>query len=323
MSSPVVFQLRNGGTRQIGRNPARVENLRNDSYEYALRKSDMHMTESNNLQAGVRRWWEASPMTYDWHKTNPYKEGTPEFYREIDSRFWKAAWFAHRPGEEPFSRFIDYSRLPGKRVLEIGCGAGALRAQIAKHGAHLTAIDLTEHAINLTRRRFEISGLAGDIRQMDAEHMDFPSDSFDFIWSWGVIHHSASTEAIIRQIHRVLKPGGEAGIMVYHRNSIVYRVGYTFIRGVLQGKLLRHPVAEIANRYSDGLIAKYYTPAEFAAKFQILFSRATTEVCGQKVEVWPMPRGQFKNALVGVTPDAPARWLTERFGMYLFLRATK
>jgi len=276
----------------------------------------------DSLQVGIRDWWEDNPMAYDWEGTNSYAPGSPEFYVEIDNRFWKAAWFAHQPGEEPFSRLIDYSSLKGKRVLEIGCGAGALSSQLAKHGARLNAVDLTENAVKLTRRRFELRGLDGDIRRMDAERLEFPEETFDFVWSWGVIHHSANTEAIIEQIHRVLKPGGQVSVMVYYRKSIVYLLGHVFIRGVLMGKLLKQSAQEIANQYTDGLIAKYYTREDFAGKFNH-FATVETEVMGQKVEVWQLPAGQVKDMLIKLTPDGIARWLTDRYGMYLFLTATK
>lgn len=261
-------------------------------------------------------------MSYDWRHTNRYEPGTAEFYTEIDNRFWKAAWFAHEPGAEPFSRLIDYSRLAGKNVLEIGCGVGALSAELAKHGAQLSAIDLTETGVKLSRKRFELNGLTADIRQMDAEALDFPDNRFDFAWSWGVIHHSANTERIIEEIHRVLKPGGEVRLMVYHRKSIVFLIGHLLIRGILMGKLLRNTLQEIANEHTDGLIAKYYTAEDFANKFQA-FSNVSTEIMGQKVEVWQIPAGRLKELLVRLTPDSIARWLTTRFGMYLFLKATK
>ena len=240
------------------------------------------MQDPDNLQGNIKNWWDTNPMTYDWAKTLSHEEGSLEFYREIDRRFWMAAWFAHQPGEEPFSRLIDYPRLCGKRVLEIGCGAGAITAQLAKNGAAVTAIDLTPHAIALTRRRFELFGLSGDIRQMDAEHLGFPDETFDFVWSWGVIHHSTNTEAIIREIHRVLRPGGEARVMVYHRNSINFWVGLILIHGLLFGELLRYSVQELCNKYSDGLIAKYYTSTQMKAMFQKYFRNVEADVYGQK-----------------------------------------
>ncbi len=281
------------------------------------------MQESNNLQVDIQDWWETNPMTYDWRKTLPHEEGSPEFYREIDRRFWVAAWFAHKPGEEPFSRLIEYPFLVGKSALEIGCGGGAITAQLARNGAVVTAIDLTPRAIALTQRRFELLSLSGDIRQMDAEHLDFADETFDFVWSWGVIHHSANTEAIIREIHRVLKPRGEARIMVYHRNSINFWIGLILIHGLLFGQLLRYSVQELCNKYSDGLIAKYYTSTQMRAIFQKYFGNVKTDVYGQKNEVWQIPGSKSKDLFVGITPNSLAWWLTRRFGGFLFVRAIK
>jgi 2-polyprenyl-3-methyl-5-hydroxy-6-metoxy-1,4-benzoquinol methylase len=276
-----------------------------------------------NLETDIQNWWEANPMTYDWRKTMPYEEGTFEFYNEIDRRFFTAAWFAHKTGEEPFGRLIDYPRLCGKRVLEIGCGAGAITAQLAKNGAVVTAIDLTPHAIALTRRRFELFGLSGDILQMDAEHLEFPDETFDFVWSWGVIHHSANTEGIIGEMHRVLKRDGEARVMVYHRHSINFWIGLILLRGLFFGGLLRYSVQDLCNKYSDGFIAKYYTKGQMRAMFQKYFRNVKTDVYGQKNEVWKIPGSRLKDFLVVITPNSFAKWLTRRFGGFLFIRAIK
>lgn len=281
------------------------------------------MRGSTDLQAEVQEWWEANPMTYDWRNTISHREGTREFYEEIDQRFWDAAWFAQRSGEQPFSLLIDYPQLKGKRVLEVGCGAGSISAQLVKNGAQLSAIDLTEHAIALTSRRFQQFGLSGDVLRMDARNLNFDDNTFDLVWSWGVIHHSSETEKIISEIHRVLKPGGQARVMVYHRNSIWFRIHHVVVRGILMGQLLQLTPQEIANKYSDGHIAKFYTRAEFGAKFEHDFSQVRTEVCGQKVDLWPLPAGSVKNFLVRLTPDVIARFMTERFGGFLFLTATK
>lgn len=281
------------------------------------------MQRSEKLQSDIQRWWEVNPMTYDWRKTLSYEEGTPEFYEAIDNRFWTAAWFAHEPNEQPFNKLIDYEALAGKRVLEVGCGSGAISAQLARHGALLTAIDLTEHAINLTRRRFELCGLEGDVRQMDAEHMEFPDETFDFIWSWGVIHHSANTEAIIAEMHRVLKPGGEVRLMVYHRQSIKFWVGIMLVRGLLLGGLLKHSPQELCDKYSDGLIATHYTSGQLRTMLERHFCEVKLQVHGQREELWQIPAGRLKSALMRLTPMPIARWLLQRFGWFLFARSTK
>lgn len=262
-------------------------------------------------------------MTYDWRKTLSYEEGTAEFYEAIDNRFWAAAWFAHQPNEQPFNRLINYDDLPGKHVLEIGCGSGAISAQLARKRALVTAIDLTSHAIALTRRRFELFDLKGDVKQMDAEHLEMPDETFDFIWSWGVIHHSANTEAIIGEMHRVLKPGGEVRLMVYHRHSIKFWIGTILIRGLLFGGLLRHSAQELCNKYSDGLIAKHYTSGQLNAMLEKHFRDVRIETYGQKEEVWQIPGGRLKSALLRLTPNPIAWWLTRKFGWFLFARATK
>lgn len=263
-------------------------------------------------------------MTYDWSWDDVnFPEGTREFYNEIDRRFWRAAWFAHRPGEKIFSRFIDYPNLKGRRVLEIGCGAGALTAQLAKNGAEITAVDLTSHAVALTRRRLEVFGLPGDVRQVDAENLDLPDESFDLVWSWGVIHASSNTEKIIEHIYRVLRPGGETRLMVYHKSSINYWINYMLIRGVLFGGLLWHTPQQLCDVYSDGLIAKAYTAATFKEMLGKHFGKVRTEVCGQKDELWLIPGCKLKDKLVDATPDALARPLTDRFGWYLWALGTK
>jgi ubiquinone/menaquinone biosynthesis C-methylase UbiE len=281
-------------------------------------------TSGGVLQSGIKEWWESNPMTYDWSWDNVgHPEGSREFYEDIDRRFWRAAWFAHRPGEEVFTRFIDRQNLKGKRVLEIGCGAGALTAQLAKTGAQVTAVDLTSHGVGLTRKRFEVFGLEADIRQMDARNLDLPDETFDLVWSWGVIHASDQTERIIEHIHRVLKPGGEARLMVYHKSSIVYWINYMLIRGILFGGLLKHTPQELCDIYSDGLIAKVYTAPQFKSMLKKHFREVRSEICGQKDELWPIPASKFKDKLVDITPDVLARPFTDTFGWYLWALATK
>ena len=114
--------------------------------------------------------------------------------------------------------------LLGKKVLEIGTGNGADGVMFARNGALYTGVDLTEAALEATRKHFSMLGLAGTFRQENAERLSFPSDSFDIIYSHGVLHHTPNPRAAVEEVHRVLVPGGRAIIMLYHRHSFNYYV---------------------------------------------------------------------------------------------------
>jgi 2-polyprenyl-3-methyl-5-hydroxy-6-metoxy-1,4-benzoquinol methylase len=139
------------------------------------------------------------------------------FFRRIDGEFHHAAWFAQAPGDPLFAGLIDYAALRGKRVLEVGCGLGAISAELARQGARVTASDLTWTGTSSASRRFALDGTRGTATQADAEQLPFRDASFDFVWSWGAIHHATHPARAIRDIHRVLRPGGELRLMVYNR----------------------------------------------------------------------------------------------------------
>lgn len=121
-----------------------------------------------------------------------------------------------------------------KKVLEIGVGLGADHQRFAEAGADLYGIDLTERAVQYTKSRLSAFGLSSSLNTGDAEHLSFPNNFFDLVYSWGVLHHSPDTEAAVNEVYRVLKPGGEARIMIYHRWSVVgfmLWVRYALLRG--------------------------------------------------------------------------------------------
>src|SRR5207253_2398178 len=209
------------------------------------------------------RWWTENPMVYDWAERAP--DVTDAAYLgEVERRFLAESWFAQPQGARPFSALIPYDELAAKDVLEIGCGSGVHARLLAEAGARLTAVDLTPTAVAMTRRRLELAGLHGTVIEADAEALPFPDASFDFVWSWGVIHHSQDTNRVLAEVARVLRPGGRFAFMVYHRNSITFWVNYVLIRGVLQGGLLRERPDELAHRWSDGVIARHYTRRSLA-----------------------------------------------------------
>lgn len=172
-----------------------------------------------NLKERVRAFWQANPCGLKFADAEP---GTRLFYERVEEHRYRTEW--HIP------EAADFQSARGKRVLEIGCGLGTDGAQFARAGASYTGVDLTQAAVGLARRRFELFGLEGDFQTADAENLDFADASFDLVYSHGVLHHTPDIERAVEEIHRVLKPGGRAVVMLYHRDSYNYRVNIQVLR---------------------------------------------------------------------------------------------
>ena len=118
----------------------------------------------------------------------------------------------------------DFTGVSGKKLLDIGCGNGYVTCLYAGAGAGVSAIDLTEKAVELTKSRLNIQGLSAEVQKADAENLPFDDQSFDVVVSFGVLHHTPDTEKALAEIFRVLKPGGRILLMLYHRNSFAYQL---------------------------------------------------------------------------------------------------
>jgi SAM-dependent methyltransferase len=175
----------------------------------------------NILKERVRAFWQAHPCGT---KFTDAEEGSRAFFERVEEHRYRVEW--HIPAAAGFK---DSS---GLRVLEIGCGLGTDGAGFARAGAVYTGVDLTEAAVGLARRRFELEGLAGEFRVADGEALEFADGSFDVVYSHGVLHHTPDTAGAVREVHRVLKPGGRAVVMLYHRDSYNYRVNIGVLRRV-------------------------------------------------------------------------------------------
>jgi len=168
--------------------------------------------------------------------------GTREFFDTVEKHRYTeyAPWMPRLMG---FDKFHD------ARLLEIGCGMGTDLLQFARGGARCTGIDLTPRSIEITRHRFRLYDADGAFMISDGEHLPFRDESFDVVYSNGVLHHTPDTAGAIREVHRVLRPGGTAKVMLYHRNSLNYWFDIVLRRGVLRADFLRgRSVAEIMSR---------------------------------------------------------------------------
>ncbi len=162
---------------------------------------------------------------------------------------------------EPYIlKFADFKNTYGKRVLEIGVGLGADHQHFAQAGADLYGIDLTERAIEHTQRRLTTFGLASQLTTGDAENLKFPDESFNLVYSWGVLHHSPDTLKAVSEVYRVLKRGGDARVMIYHKWCLVGLM--LWFRYALLGLRPWLSLAQIYARYLESPGTKAYSVAQ-------------------------------------------------------------
>ena len=178
------------------------------------------MSQQNpQLKERVRAFWQANPCGVKFADAAP---GTRRFYELVEAHRYTKEW--HIPIA------ADFGNARGLKVLEIGCGLGTDGAQFAEAGADYTGVDLTEASVALARKRFALFNLSGTFKVADAENLNFESEIFDLVYSHGVLHHTPDTRQAIAEVHRVLRPGGRAQVMLYHRDSYNYRVNISILR---------------------------------------------------------------------------------------------
>jgi len=191
----------------------------------------------------VKDFWEG-------HVNNEYytdaARGSPEYFAAIVARRYRH----HYHLGELFQR-LQGEGVAGKTLLEIGCGIGIDTVSLADLGfREVVGVDLTESAIQVARQRAAIEGrhtLRFEVA--NGEQLPFPDASFDIVYSFGVIHHTPSIAKAIAEIHRVLRPGGRALVMIYHRHSLVDLI-HRVLRLPYESPQHLRDHCPIVNRYS-------------------------------------------------------------------------
>lgn len=270
-----------------------------------------------------RSWWQRNPMRYDIGEKITCEEFSKEFYEQIDSTFFQSVWQFLPWGKIPFDPLIDYHSLQHKDVLEIGIGCGSNAKLLTQYARSFVGIDITDYAVECTLKRLYCYGLKGNIVRMDAEKMEFEDNSFDFVWSWGVIHHSSNTRKILEEICRVLRPDGEAIIMIYHRSFWNTYVRGGLYYGILRGELLKgKSLNRIIQDNTDGALARYYTISEWRDLVSDLFYVKNISIYGSKSQIIPLPWGKIKQFLMSVLPNSLGRLIVNRPTMGFLLVST-
>jgi SAM-dependent methyltransferase len=228
-------------------------------------------------------------MTYDWRAAAGFDRGSAEWFADQDRR--SDLQHAHfLAGRDPVARLMGGRSLEGCEVLEIGVGSGYHAELLSRSGARVTGIDLASPAVDLTCKRFDQRGLDGHFDVWDAEE-DRPDfvRRFDAVWSWGVIHHSAHTARIVRNVHRWLRADGVFAGMVYHRDSS--RLPVALVRDwLMAGNWKSHSIDEALWRSTDGFTARFYPADQWRDLLLAFFDEAATSIQGIDVDLVPLPQ---------------------------------
>jgi SAM-dependent methyltransferase len=217
-------------------------------------------------------------------------------------------------------KFVNFGSFAGKTVLEVGVGQGTDLVQFAKAGADVSGIDITQRHLELAARNFEVRGLRANLKYAAAAAIPFETDSFDVVYSFGVLHCTDNTVRSLSECHRVLKPGGELILAMYYTYSFFH--AYTiFVTGILRGNLLRlgyRGTMSLVESGADGVkflpLVKTYSRSQLrniledfrAVRFDV--RHLTPDDCG---------------ALRHFVPKSFAERAGKHVGWYIFARATK
>lgn len=260
--------------------------------------------ESGQAQDRNRLWWENMPMSYaDW-SAEDRKVKNANQYEEIERYV-----FANSPYFREAYKFGSRAKM---NVLDLGCGSGVFSCLFAKNGAQVTSVDLTETAVTMTAQNSRAQDLSVRVVRADAENLPLDENSFDYVFSWGVLHHTADMAAALREVQRVLRPGGEAMIMVYHRRSWVY-VGHGLYWLLVKGMIFRgRTLRTVQDVYTDGYFHRYLTRRELTD----MAARA-----GLKPQATFVT--QYEKKIIPAIPAALDRWLKARIGMCVAIEVEK
>jgi SAM-dependent methyltransferase len=272
---------------------------------------------------------QAAPTNMDKQQVHDFWNAAAcgeNLYLQTTDRTGYVTHSAERYRLEPFIiPFANFVGAKGKKVLEIGVGLGADHQRFAEAGADLYGIDLTERAVEHTKRRLALFSLSSTLAVGDAEHLDFPDQNFELVYSWGVLHHSPDTPKAIAEVYRVLKPGGQAKIMIYHTWSMIGLM--LWLRyAVLAGR----PWRSLRSIYAEHLESPG-TKAYSYAEARLLFTQFTDV----KITT-PLAHGDLLESDVGqrhrgitltLAKALWPRWFIRRFmpgaGLFMLIEARK
>jgi SAM-dependent methyltransferase len=248
--------------------------------------------------ADVRRYWDSH--IHDL-AISTHPPGTRGFFADLDAYHFEKL--------HHLLRLIDFDAYRGRDVLDVGCGAGVEVVRWARAGARVTGLDIAPSAVALTRANLRQQDLAAGVVCADGQSLPFADQSFDFVYAHGVVQYAADDGAMVRECHRVLRPGGSILVQVYNRISwlqLLSKVGAV---------PLEHEDAPVLRRYSIGELRRLMAPFTAVEIVPERFPVKSRLHKGWKGAV-------FNAGFVGTFNALPRAWV-RRFGWHLLALARR
>jgi SAM-dependent methyltransferase len=248
--------------------------------------------------ARVRDYWNTHIHDLD---VSPHPPGSPEFFADLDTYHFEKL--------HHLLRLVDFDAWKGRKVLDLGCGAGVEVVRFARAGAEVTGVDIAESAVGLTRQNLSQHGLTARLEVADGETLPFPDSTFDLIYAHGVVQYTTGDSRLVAECYRVLRPGGLAIFQVYNR------VSWLNALSKVMRVPLEHEDAPVLRRYSIGELQRLVQP------FQNV--RIVAERFPVKSRLHKGWKGAIYNGLfVGTFNAVPRSWV-RRFGWHLLAFCSK
>jgi SAM-dependent methyltransferase len=240
----------------------------------------------------VRAYWNAH--IHDLAITNQ-PVGSPGFFHDLDAYHFEKL--------HHLLRLVDFDAWAGRRVLDVGCGAGVEMARFARGGARVVGVELSDRMAALTRDNLAQQGLSAGVAVASGEALPFPDGTFDFVYAHGVMQYTDDDRRLVAECHRVLRPGGQAMFQAYNRISWLQ----------LLSKVMKVPL-----EHEDAPVLKRYSIAELRDRLRVFSS---VEIVPERFPVKSRLHGGWKGAafntfFVGTFNALPRAWV-RRFGWHL------
>jgi ubiquinone/menaquinone biosynthesis C-methylase UbiE len=263
----------------------------------------------NNWKKSARDQWNKTPCG-----EIPGDKDTIEYFLAVENNRYNdyAPWMKD---------FFKISEFKDQKVLEIGYGQGTDLCQFAAAGADCWGIDITEKHLELANKNFSLRGLKAQLFLEDAGNLHFESNTFDVVYSFGVLHHTPDTIRCLSEAYRVLKPGGELIVALYHRRSAYYLLTILFFRGFIKGerkKLGYDGLLSTIEKGADGVNIKPLVKLYNANELRIILGDFS------KVSIFIKHLEKSHLSIFRkIVPSFLIKLLEKKLGWYIIARAVK